>query len=961
LLVFWNADTISNDQYSQVRIAGGLASLTQYVEITVRATGAGDASYKSYVFYSDGVAGSSHTEVAKIINGAWTTLRNFSTSFAVGDVMKIGVVGTTITCYKNGVSIGTVTDASLTSGSPGVGVYGNIVTVDDWQGGGIPAAAPPPTAPPPPPPVPVATVSVSPATASITVGSTAQLTATTKDSTGATLTGRTITWTSDSPSATVSSSGLVTGVSVGTATVTATSEGKTGTSAITVTAAPTPPPGSATENFSGTAGPLSGSWTQQRSSLGTVNKSGSGVGDASVTGKDLFAFWSATTFSNDQSSQLKIAGGLKSGSQYAKAIVRASRTGSAYNAYIFTTDGTAGYGHTELWKAVAGTLTRLRTFSTGFNTGDVMRIEVTGQTITCYAKGVAIGTYSDASLASGSPGVGVHGSSVTIDDWAGQSLAPAPPPPPPTPVATVTISNPVTPMPIGLSQILTATTKDANGNVLTGRTITWASGNTSVLTVSGNGATAVVTAVGYGTTAITATSESVTGSASISVNPAPTASGLLRASSTNGRYFADASGQIVYLTGSEYWKTIEDNSPSNPPAAFDYSGFLDFLQRHNHNFTRLYMWEQARWSAETSASHYFSPTLYVRTGPDTALDGGLKFDVTQINPDYLARVRQRVIDAGARGIYVSVMLFDGWSLGHKGQSTAGNPWLAHPFNAANNVNGINGDPNGDAFGGETQTLTIPAITAAQEAYVKAIIDAVNDLDNVIYEVSNESEVSADQWQYHMIDLIRSYEAGKAKQHPVGMTVPYPTVPQGSNADVINSTADWVSMNGDINALPPADGSKVSLSDTDHLCGICGDAGWPWRSLTRGHNTLFMDGYDGSAGVGDPVYDPTNPVWEKIRTNMGYARSYALRMDLAHDLPHGELASSGYCLAGTDYLVLLPTGGSVSVNLSAVSGTRSVEWFNPATGQITAAPSVNGGSTITFTAPFSGMAVLFIHP
>ena len=261
------------------------------------------------------------------------------------------------------------------------------------------------------------------------------------------------------------------------------------------------------------------------------------------------------------------------------------------------------------------------------------------------------------------------------------------------------------------------------------------------------------------------------------------------------RYFADPSGRVVYLTGSEYWKTIQDNGSSNPPPAFDYSGFLDFLQKHNHNFTRLYMWEQARWSAETSASHWFSPTLYVRTGPGTGADGGLKFDLSKINPAYLARVRQRVIDAGARGIYVSVMLFDGWSVGVKGGSTAGNPWLAHPFNAANNINGINGDPNGDASGTESQTLSIPAITALQDAYVKAVVDAVNDQDNVIYEISNESDQSADAWQYHMIDLIRSYEATKSKQHPIGMTVPYPTVPSGTNADVLNSKADWVSMNG----------------------------------------------------------------------------------------------------------------------------------------------------------------------
>jgi hypothetical protein len=490
-------------------------------------------------------------------------------------------------------------------------------------------------------------------------------------------------------------------------------------------------------------------------------------------------------------------------------------------------------------------------------------------------------------------------------------------------------------------------------------TVAWQSSVPAVATIDAAG---TATGKAAGTTFIRAEIGGLRDSTSLVV-ATNAASGPLRVSTINPRYFADPSGKVVYLTGSEYWKTIQDNGPSNPPPTFDYSGFLSFLQSHNHNFTRLYMWEQARWSAETSLSHWFSPTLYVRTGPGIGADGGAKFDLNQLNPAYLARVRQRAIDAGARGIYVSIMLFNGWSVGTKPGSTAANPWLAHPFNSANNINGINGDPNGDASGAETQTLSIPAITALQDTYVKAVIDAVNDLDNVMYEISNESEQSSDAWQYHMINLVRSYEASKPKQHAVGMTVPYPTVPQGTNSDVVNSTADWVSMNGDINNLAVADGSKVSMSDTDHLCGICGDAAWPWRSLTRGHNTLFMDGYDGSPGVGDPKYNPSDPKWEAIRTNMGYARSYALRIDLSHSRPRGDLASSGYCLAvpGSEYLVFMPTGGSVTVNLAGVSGSSTVEWFNPANGQTTAGGTVSGGGTVDITAPFSGMAVVYLHP
>ncbi|PYP65695.1 MAG: Ig domain-containing protein, partial [Gemmatimonadetes bacterium] len=86
---------------------------------------------------------------------------------------------------------------------------------------------------------PVASVTVTPASATIGTNGTVQLTATLKDANGTTLTGRTVTWTSSNTgAATVSGSGLVTGVAVGSATITATSEGKSGTSAISVTNVP---------------------------------------------------------------------------------------------------------------------------------------------------------------------------------------------------------------------------------------------------------------------------------------------------------------------------------------------------------------------------------------------------------------------------------------------------------------------------------------------------------------------------------------------------------------------------------------------------------------------------------------------------------------------------------------------------------------------------------------------------
>jgi len=442
----------------------------------------------------------------------------------------------------------------------------------------------------------------------------------------------------------------------------------------------------------------------------------------------------------------------------------------------------------------------------------------------------------------------------------------------------------------------------------------------------------------------------------------PAFAGPLRVSPVNPRYFTDGTGRAIYLTGSHTWENFQDAGFTDPPPAFGGSAYLDFLQAHHHNIIRLYRWEQAKWSAETPSDYWFDPMAYQRPGPGTALDGKLKFDLTKFNQAYFDRLRQHVIDAGQRGIYVSIMLFNGWSIEDKGLGI-GNPWPGHPFHRANNINGIDGDPNNDGEGLETHTLQLPAITALQEAYITKVVDAVNDLDNVLYEISNESRTGAEAWQDSMIAYVKLYEATKPKQHPVGMTALWPG---GSNADLFASGAEWISPNGDATAPPAADGNKVILFDSDHLC--CSTSlqePWVWTSFTRGLNPLFMDPYDGAFPVDEAPRDPHDPRWEQIRVAMGYTLTFANRLNLVAMRPRGDLASTGYCLAnpvaqGAEYLVYLPTGGSVTVDLSGSSGTLTVEWLIPSTGQTSAGATTTGGGARSFTAPTSGDAVLYVH-
>lgn len=123
---------------------------------------------------------------------------------------------------------------AMSAGIRVVATIGFLVVVGCGGGTG-----PTPPSPPPPGPPPITSVSVTLAAGSIQLGQTSQATAELKDATGNVLSGRSVSWSTDNQAvATVSSSGLVTGVGAGSANVVATSEGRTGSAAIQVLQVP---------------------------------------------------------------------------------------------------------------------------------------------------------------------------------------------------------------------------------------------------------------------------------------------------------------------------------------------------------------------------------------------------------------------------------------------------------------------------------------------------------------------------------------------------------------------------------------------------------------------------------------------------------------------------------------------------------------------------------------------------
>ena len=113
--------------------------------------------------------------------------------------------------------------------------------------------------------------------------------------------------------------------------------------------------------------------------------------------------------------------------------------------------------------------------------------------------------------------------------------------------------------------------------------------------------------------------------------------------------------------------------------------------------------------------------------------------------------------------------------------------------------------------------------------------------------------------------------------------------------------------------------------------------YAWENFMTGNQVLFMDPY--------VVYyprqnrnlcvSPTNAIcsgpdtrWEDFRKNLGYILRYSCRLNLGNVTPQSSLCSTGYCLAqtasvGAEYLVYAPSGGSFTINLSAMSGSRTL--------------------------------------
>jgi uncharacterized protein YjdB len=354
----------------------------------------------------------------------------------------------------------------------------------------------------------VATVSVSLAANTILPGQSTQATATVTDASGNVLSGRTVTYASmDTTIATVSASGLVTGVATGAVIIRATSEGKTGDASVTVSV-----PSVATVAVS-LASP---SLTIGQTTVATATyKDASG---ATLSGRSVQ--WTSLSPNIATVSIAGVVTAVAPGSATIRATVE-SKTG----------DGTASVAATQQTTAkmywtvnLTSTLAVGATMQIGAAPYDASGQLIAGKTVTYTSSNSAYATMSSTGLLTGvAPGTvtvtatadGISLSTqVTITGVAAAPVAPGP-------VSRVTVTLSKASVVIGDSAQATAAAFDAAGTPVSGVTIAWST-PTASSTIATVDAAGKVKSKAAGTASIVASASGITGSADLAVTTTQT-------------------------------------------------------------------------------------------------------------------------------------------------------------------------------------------------------------------------------------------------------------------------------------------------------------------------------------------------------------------------------------------------------------------------------------------------------
>lgn len=437
----------------------------------------------------------------------------------------------------------------------------------------------------------------------------------------------------------------------------------------------------------------------------------------------------------------------------------------------------------------------------------------------------------------------------------------------------------------------------------------------------------------------------------------------------NPRYFQWRDKPVVLVTSAEHYGALLNLD-------FDYTRYFGALQKDGLNLSRIFSGTYVELphsfgitdnTLAPAADRYLAP--WARTD-EPAPDGrGGKYDLTQWNPDYFARLHDMLNAADAAGVVVEFTLFC---------ALYEDPlWAVAPMNARNNVNGVGNCPRGEVY-----KLMHDDLTAVQEAFTRKIVQELKDHDNLIYEICNEPYVADTvnmAWQHRMVDVIVEEEQKLGVRHMISLNVankkaridaPHPGV---TLYNFHYAAPEAISMNWDLN---------VALGDNE--TGFSGKADFPYRSeawdfmLAGGALFNHLDySFTAKHPEGDFIeFASPGGGGPAIRQQIGLLKRFIEGFDFLKLAPALDKVSKvskpvraqAMAEPGVAYAVYLrmkkealAAGAPITAEfeLDLPEGEWTVEWLHPRTGEKFPVETIeHGGGKRTMTTPefFEDVAV-----
>ena len=232
--------------------------------------------------------------------------------------------------------------------------------------------------------------------------------------------------------------------------------------------------------------------------------------------------------------------------------------------------------------------------------------------------------------------------------------------------------------------------------------------------------------------------------------------GVIRVCGRNPHYFEYKGKEILLITSAEHYGAVIS-------ANFDYIKYFDALHEYGLNYTRIYpgaiVEPEGMWLVEDTmapGANLIAP--WARSGEPGYIGGGNKFDLSEWDPAYFARLRGFVAEAGKRGIIVEICFYNCMNRAYIEYS---------PLYKNANIQGV-GDYDHISF----QTLDDEALVSEQLRYMEKIITETNEYDNVIYEIIDEPTLTltpsrkVSQWIERHIEAAIALEERLPKKHMI---------------------------------------------------------------------------------------------------------------------------------------------------------------------------------------------------